>query len=317
MADTITVREFRDGDVAEILDVFRAALGETPVLKRTPELFAWKHLDNPFGRSIILLAESGGRLAGVRAFMRWELATPDGRTLRCVRAVDTATHPAYLRRGIFKRLTMEAIDVATGDGVDLIFNTPNVKSGAGYLKMGWSVVGPIGIMVRPRFSALRGTGRAETLPAPSDFLRSPVPARPLAVPDRPARGLRTPRTQAYLEWRYAGHPTARYFMVDAAGTVGYLRPNHRGARRELVVSEVIGPDPAAAIAAAHRASTADYVAAWFSSGGPERRAAIWNGLAPVPKVSALTLVCRPLGELHLDPTELASWDLALGDLELL
>ncbi len=46
--------------------------------RRTPELFAWKHIDNPFGRSIILVAEAEGTIAGLRAFMRWELTTPGG-----------------------------------------------------------------------------------------------------------------------------------------------------------------------------------------------------------------------------------------------
>ena len=248
--------------------------------------------------------------------MRWELLTPAGETLRCVRAVDTATHPDFLRRGIFKQLTLAAVEMATDDGVDLIFNTPNAKSGAGYLKMGWQEVGPIGVMIRPTVRAVRGSGDPDSLPQPEDFagLRA---AEPLPVSDRPARGLRTPRNSDYLTWRFTGHPTARYLMAGADGTVAYLRPNHRGRRRELVLSDAVGPRPGAAIRTATRASRADYLAAWFSAGSPERRAAIRHGILPVPQVTALTLVCRPLRELPVDPAELASWDLALGDLELL
>ena len=141
-----------------MLALLRSSLGETSLLQRTPDLFAWKHLDNPFGRSIILVADAGGTIAGLRAFMRWELTTPDGATLRCVRAVDTATHPDFQRRGIFSRLTEAAVEAAREDGVDLIFNTPNEKSGAGYLKMGWQEVGPIGVMVRPGLGLLRRHG---------------------------------------------------------------------------------------------------------------------------------------------------------------
>ncbi|MDH3499065.1 MAG: GNAT family N-acetyltransferase [Acidimicrobiia bacterium] len=317
MTDTLNIREFADNDLDEVLEVFRAALGENPLLRRTPELFAWKHLTNPFGRSIILVAEEAGRIAGVRAFMRWELDTRDGIRLRCVRAVDTATHPGFLRRGIFKRLTMEALDVAAGDGVDLVFNTPNPKSGAGYMKMGWSEVGPIGIMVRPRPGILWGSGDADALPDPDDFVRRNMPAAPVQIPDRHPIGLRTPRTPEYLAWRFVNHPTARYSMVESGGTVAYLRPNHRGPRRELVVSDVLGPAPRAAIRASAAACKADYLAAWFSSGSPERSAATRARIIPVPKVSALTLVCRPLRELPVDPAELPSWDFALGDLELL
>ena len=69
--------------------------------------------------------------------------------------MDTATHPDFQRRGIFSRLTEAAVEAARDDGVDLVFNTPNEKSGAGYLKMGWQEVGPIGVMVRPGIGMLR------------------------------------------------------------------------------------------------------------------------------------------------------------------
>ena len=107
MPDTVTVRPYADHDLGGVLELLRAALGETPVLKRTPELFAWKHFNNPFGRSILLVAEAEGTIAGLRAFMRWELMTADGTTLRCVRAVDTATHPEFQRRGLAKALLLK------------------------------------------------------------------------------------------------------------------------------------------------------------------------------------------------------------------
>ncbi|MGH8947482.1 MAG: GNAT family N-acetyltransferase, partial [Acidimicrobiia bacterium] len=82
MADTITTRQLDDADVLPVLDLLRAALGEPPLLRRTPELFAWKHFDNPFGRSLAVVAETDNRIVGLRAFMRWVLVTPDGSTLR-------------------------------------------------------------------------------------------------------------------------------------------------------------------------------------------------------------------------------------------
>lgn len=212
---------------------------------------------------------------------------------------------------------MEALDAVAADGVDLVFNTPNPQSGAGYLKMGWSEVGPIGIMIRPGVGIVRGSGDPAVLPDPSDFIDRPLPAANLEVQDRPARGLRTPRGTDYLRWRFEQHPTANYVTARAADSVALLRPNHRGARRELVVSDLLGPEPRRAARLAASASRADYMAAWFSEGSPERSAAIRTGLIPVPKVTALTLVCRPLVDLPIDPTELASWDFALSDLELL
>ncbi len=288
MSDTITTRVLEDRDVAEVLDLLRAALGEPPLLKRTPELFAWKHFDNPFGRSVALLAESGARIVGLRAFMRWDLVTPGGSTVRCVRAVDTATHPDFHRRGIFQRLTEEALELAVAQGIDLVFNTPNERSGAGYLKMGWKEVGPVGVMVRPSTRALGG-GRGDTRTDPALFIDDPTPASGLSIDDREPIGLRTPRSDAYLRWRFGSHPTAAYFRVDQDASTAIVRPNLRNGRRELVLADVFGTRPGPAIRAAARRSRADYMAAWFSPGAPERKAAVSAGLIPVPGIKPLTL----------------------------
>ena len=316
MPETIVVREFEDHDLGQVLDVLKAALGETHLLRRTPELFSWKHIRNPFGRSLILVATSGSRIAGVRAFMRWQLVTPEGQTLQCVRAVDTATHPDFHRQGIFSTLTTEAVDRVHGDGVDLIFNTPNPKSAAGYLKMGWVGVGPIGVLARPSLRVLR-SGHSSHPIDPERFLASPRPAELGNEADCAPLGLRTPRTDEYRAWRFEQHPTARYFRVDHAGGSAMLRPNIRNGRRELVVSEISGANQRKVLRRVIDASRADYLAAWWSKGTPERRAARQAGMVPIPKMVALNLVCRPLRPLTTTVNSLASWDLALSDLELL
>ena len=316
MSDTITTRELDDRDVLDVLDLLRAALGEPPLLRRTPELFAWKHFENPFGRSLALVAESDDRIVGLRAFMRWDLTTPDGSVLRCVRAVDTATHPDYHRRGIFRRLTEETLELAVAKDIDLVFNTPNEKSGAGYLSMGWTEIGPVGGMVRPSTRLFTDRTPDPTTEA-ERFLTDPVPADSVSVADRAPLGLRTPRSDAYLRWRFSSHPTARYFRVDAGDSVAVVRPNVRKGRRELVLADVFGPRPSRAIRRAGRQSRSAYLAAWFSPHTPERRAAVRSGLVPVPGVTALTLMAWPLRDLEVDVASMTSWDLAISDLELL
>ncbi len=317
MAETITIRPLVDGDIQPVLDLLRAALGEPPLLRRTPELFAWKHLQNPFGRSLALVAEVDGRLAGLRTFVRWELLTPAGSTLRCVRPVDTATHPDFRRRGIFRRLTEEALELAMAEDVDLVFNTPNEKSRAGYLTMGWIEVGKVGVLVRPSLGMLTRRQAGGDPWEPQAFLDRPHALVSLSIDDRRPRGLRTPRTEAYLRWRFASHPTARYFRVDGDDSVAVVRPNLRRGKRELILSDVFGRRPAAAVRAAARRSRAHYLGAWFSPGSPERRATLRSGLLPVPGIAPLTLVARPLKDLDVDVTSMESWDLAISDLELL
>lgn len=316
MADDPTIREFRDDDLDDVLDVLRLALGEPPGLQRTADLFAWKHVDNPFGRSLMLVAEIEGTIAGFRAFMRWDLVTPDGATVRCGRAVDTATHPDHQRRGVFRALTETGLAMAADRGIDLIFNTPNAKSGAGYLKMGWGEVGPIGIMVRPRPRMITRSQPWEH--EPDESVRAAVEAGWLVdALSREARGLRTRRTGDYLLWRFGAHPTARYVATGDEGGAAIGRLSFRSGRRELVISEAGGTNSASAIRTLIRAHSPDYAAGWFSERSPDRTAAVRAGLLAVPRVAALTLVARPIDRVVPDPLQPDNWDLALGDLELL
>ncbi len=303
-------------DVPGILEVLRAALGETPLLKRTHEQWHWKHSENPFGPSIVLLAWIDRRIAGVRALMRWDLISAKGERVRCARPVDTATHPDFERRGIFRSLTTEAIAHARNEGIDLIFNTPNPKSGAGYLSMGWGEVGSIGVMARPRI------GKAVPLASESqpdlDLVAPGVaPFTPIEHQDRPPRGLRTQRTVEYQRWRFNGHPTVRYgFVADGRGGA-VVRAGARRGRTELVLSDLLAGAGRKAVSAAAEINRASYLAGYFSGGSPERSAAIKAGMVPVPGLKALQLVALPLTELDTDPFDLASWDIATSDLELL
>jgi GNAT superfamily N-acetyltransferase len=312
----ITVREATPDDVDEILVVLKAALGETPLLKRTRAQWSWKHERNPFGRSIVLVATSGGRIAGVRALMRWHLTTIDQVTLSCLRPVDTATHPDFERQGIFRRLTMDALDLARAEGVHLVFNTPNSRSGAGYLSMGWEQVGAIGVLVRPRLGREVPRPGIEA-PTLSDVVPSSMPFQPIDSIDRPPRGLRTRRTADYQRWRFGSHPTVRYGMLGTQSGAAVVRAGVRGPRVELVLSDLLGHAGSREVRRAAKSNRARYMAGFFSSGSPERRSALAGGMVPIPGLRTLQLVALPLTDLDIDVFDLGCWDIATSDLELL
>ncbi len=310
------IRPARSEDVSGILEVLAAALGETALLKRTPELWAWKHVINPFGPSIVLLAWFGDRIAGVRALMRWDLFTDDGHQVRCVRPVDTATHPDFERRGVFKALTLEAVELARKSGIDLIFNTPNPRSAAGYLSMGWREVGAIGVLARPRFgSVIRPDGG--DVPSLEKVAPGAAAFRPIERRDRQPRGLRTPRTIEYQRWRFGSHPTARYGSVQDGDGAAVVRVGVRSGRIELVLSDLLGGAGRRGVSRAGAINRGSYLAGFFSKGSPERSAAVRAGMLPVPGLKTLQLVAMPLSELDTDPFDLRSWDIATSDLELL
>ena len=215
----VSTRRASQADFPAVLALARRSLGWTD---DDAAFLEWKHVQNPFGASPMWVAESEGRVVGFRTFLRWELVHPDGATLRAVRAVDTATDPDFQGRGIFTRLTLEAIDELTAEGVDLVFNTPNEKSRPGYLKMGWREVGPpargatsreLAIPLRDRDRA--DVGRPSSRPDGGGCRTAGRVGRPCGR-RAPARfgtvsraGLATRRTCAFLSWRY-GNPALGY-----------------------------------------------------------------------------------------------------------
>jgi GNAT superfamily N-acetyltransferase len=326
----IAVRPFTPEDEPAVLELLDAALGGGPAGRRPPEFFRWKHLANPFGPSFMLVAEAGGRLVGLRAFMRWQFVA-GGRVLRAVRAVDTATHPDYQGMGIFSRLTRAALEALDGE-VDLVFNTPNGKSGPGYLKLGWREVGRVPVAVRARRPVrLLAAGRAGQRPAPA--VRADPAATVLEDTDRlerllrrepSPRGLATPRDPTYLAWRYGAAPLLGYRAVteERGGEltgVAIFRVRPRGALWESTLAEVVaGGDAATArrlLRKVIRSAPVDHLTLHLPGTAPLRRAATMTGFLPSP--AGVSLVVNPRREgIRPDPTDLRSWSVSLGDLEV-
>jgi GNAT superfamily N-acetyltransferase len=328
----ISVRPFVDEDLPRVLDLLDASLGGGPAGRRPPELFAWKHLDSPFGRSLLLVAEHEERPIGLRAFMRWRFLAGE-RELAAVRAVDTATHPDFQGMGVFSRLTKAALDALDGQ-VDLVFNTPNGKSGPGYLKLGWQEVGrvPVAVRVRRPLRLMTARGARPGGPGPP-----PVAARPAteALADEAAvagllarepalGGLATPRTAEYLRWRYGAAPLLGYRAIteERSGELvgmALFRIRPRGRLWESTVTEVLaGGDPVTGRQLLHRvarSAAVDHLTLLAPAGTPLAWAARRGGFLPSP--AGILLVANPrTAGLSPDPTRLDAWALSLGDLEV-
>jgi GNAT superfamily N-acetyltransferase len=323
----IVARPATDEERPAVLELLRASLG-WDLESGLAEYFAWKHLENPFGRSPAWVALDGDRIVGFRTFLRWEFETPGGTVQRAVRAVDTATHPDFQGRGIFRLLTLAAVDAMTADDVQFVFNTPNDQSRPGYLKMGWHQVGRPATSVR--VSSPRGLVRmlasrvpADRWPLPGgagapalEVLRDPRVAALLGPLPRPS-GLRTRRSRAYLEWRYGFQPLG-YRAVsasrDPAEGIAVFRVRRRGRASEAALCEMLVPSGAAATAR-HLARTVarspgvDYVVR-LGAASPI------GGFLPLPGQGPI-LTWRALATAAETPPPLAGWDLALGDVELL
>ncbi len=342
MASDLLIRPGTPEDTGQILDLVRLSLGEGKI-PRHIDYWRWKHGSNPFGPSPCLVAESGGRLVGLRVFMRWSWRAR-GATFPAVRAVDTATHPLWRGKGIFSRLTLALVEQMKAEGIAFVFNTPNGQSRPGYLKMGWVSVGRTSFWVRPLrplklvhsllFSRNSGGSAKDADPgarggSPArDLLQQPGFSRFLdALPDRKDR-FSTQWSCEYFRWRYVAIPGFAYRAVwsldgdDGAAII--FRSKDRGRLRELRHCEVLVGNTVRTIPMGQDllhsqlpSAEAHYATGMDVTGTPDKRVLLRCGFVPAHRVGPVMTV-RHLNWVTngLDPRRRSDWRLCIGDLEL-
>lgn len=322
----LEVRVAEPADRPAVLELLSASLGWLPD-EHFDRFFDWKHKQSPFGESPEWVALDGARVVGFRTFLRWEFERSDGAVLRGVRAVDTATHPSHQGRGIFRRLTLAALDDVTAEGVDFVFNTPNAQSRPGYLKMGWSQVGrlPTSVrlasvasplrMARARVPAQRWSTPSNAGRPALEVLADPALSELLDAVAPDAR-LHTRRTLPYLQWRYGFEPLAYRVVTisdDVRSGLAVFRLRRRGSALECAVCDVLVPAGDAVayralVRAVGRASGADYM---IRIGGPLMDR---SGFVRLPRQGPI-LTWRGLAA-GRPGAALEDWRLSLGDVEL-
>ena len=209
-------------DIPEIIKVLKSSLGEG-LLPKSAEYFIWKHIENPFGESKVLLAKENNEIIGVRAFMYWNWVCGE-EEIKTVRAVDTATLPSHQGKGIFKKLTLQAVDECTKEGTEFVFNSPNKISIIGYLKMGWYENGKMPIYINagsllPRIYSEKSV----------DKLLSVYDIQASLNQLDSGWGIKNSKThfhtginKAFLKWRYQDCPVASYGAVIVPGSFGIV-----------------------------------------------------------------------------------------------
>lgn len=316
----LEVRKAIPDDWTEVVKILRTSLNKVDD-PHYEAFLEWKHRENSFGVSPAWVALHQGRVVGYRTMLRWRFRRDNGRTITAVRAVDTATDPAYQGRGIFRTLTLRAVAELTLAGDELVFNTPNDKSRPGYLKMGWTVVRQLPVAVLP--AGPRAMVRMVTSRVPAQMWSEPTTVgwEADALADRstadallqhaPASRFRTDRNPAYLAWRTSFGPLHYRVLTaspnDPAEGAIVFRLRRRGDAVEAAVVEQLIPDArtgARLIARMLRATGADYAIGLRT--GPSA------GLVSLPRQGPL-LTARPLAA---GVPAARRWSLTLADVEL-
>jgi GNAT superfamily N-acetyltransferase len=341
------IRIAQERDIPGIVELLKKSLGES-LLPKSELYWRWKHVENPFGVSPVLVTFDGDELVGVRAFMPWKWQRADGQVLQAVRAVDTATHPDYQGKGIFKKLTLSLLEYCQEHGTDVVFNTPNQNSKPGYLKMGWREAGKLPIhiellrpvsMVLARLRRRRAAesvnddrvpgiaaGRAPDSARVANWLEHPGVTAVLES-SRQQRGQTwyTPHTRESLLWRYDHVPVVQYGAhgmmrgEQLEALMFYrLKPSGMGVEFRVadmfVRADVSKRALAAWVRAEARRQKADYITVsgynpWYKGSGLLN----FRGLRIGPGVTIRAVASE---EKLADLEAFRAWSPSLGDLEL-
>ena len=233
------IRKAVKTEVSKIVTLIRKSLGES-LVKKSEEIWQYKHIDNPFGESYVLVAEENQELIGVRAFMQWRWQIQDALWVS-YRAVDTATHPSHQGKGIFTKLTTQALKDVQEISEAFVFNTPNDKSRPGYLKMGWQSVGKIKVALIPSwfyfFYLLKKNGFTKNTISDNQ-LKEICNVHNSQLESK--KVLFTPKSVAYLTWRYENNPMQRYKIVSSSNWYLAMYVKKHRFYNELRVVETIG-----------------------------------------------------------------------------
>lgn len=246
----------QEGDIPEIVSLLKLGLGES-LLPKSEIYWRWKHVDNPFGKSLVLLAIDNNKIVGVRTFMRWKWRSGD-QIIEAVRGVDTVVHPDYQRNGMFGKLTLALIDHCRENGYGLLFSTPNKKSKRGYTKLGWAEAGklpiqmkmikPVSMMVDVVLGKKTGQSSVQKKDESIDHYLNNKGLPALISQNNALYGSHviTEHTVDTLNWRYANVPVAEYHAGgvedEELRALFFYRIKHTFAGKELRITDVFLSD---------------------------------------------------------------------------
>jgi GNAT superfamily N-acetyltransferase len=312
----LVIRYMGETDLPGVIQLQKESLGEG-LIPRNEAFWKWKHEQNPFGKSPVLCAIDEGKIVALRAFMPWIWKLGD-RVYHALRAVDTATHPDYQGKGLFKKLTLRLIDEMQAQNKDFIFNTPNEKSMPGYLKMGWQKVGKIPLRVGlGAWSGLTRNTLAYT-PPPFDSIAeaNEILLDQWMARQAPPSYIYTPKNAQFLKWRYQNIPGISYFGYFSEAEGGLLmvgRIKLTLGWRELRIVELYGSSSVLFNKVLN--AWIDHFRPAFVSTPAKTAGGLQNKIGFGMQIGPI-LTLRKLNHLPEGSEKIGSWGGSLGDFEL-
>jgi GNAT superfamily N-acetyltransferase len=257
VTNTYEIRPYESGDREGFLSLYELVFGEA----MDTDWFAWKYENNPYVDHVpILVATADGRIVGARPFFALNMSCNRIHDV-VLQPCDAMVHPDHRRRGLFTRMTEQAIE-RYRDECRYFFNFPNHRSLPGNLELGWRKVAErvfyyrienpgrvlaarsdrTSVRLAGRFGTVLARGYyrlRDTLASSPDLSirkESEVPVDELtslyrrSVPD----GIHVVRDEPFYEWRFE-NPEWNYTT--------YLAETEKGVEAALVTGASPGSGP--------------------------------------------------------------------------
>ncbi len=137
--------EFHPKALAEYSALFTACFPGTD--RFTVEYLEWLYVRNPDGRAFGFDARDGETLAAQYVCIPAQVSI-DGKSVRMLLSLNTATHPQFQGKGLFTKLAAMTYEAAAAQGYDGIYGVANANSTPGFVrKLGFQLVRPLEAMV--------------------------------------------------------------------------------------------------------------------------------------------------------------------------
>ena len=260
----------------EVADLARRTWGEAEITNL--DYHRWQYVDNPAGPVMAFLARDREtqKIVGQEALIPIQVDL-DGVPTAVMLSLNTTTDPAYRRRGIFGGVVRSANESLAPAGMAFVYGIPNQNSYAGFIGLGWYLIGDVPLLVRPvnlrrlvaqrialpgvaPLAAIAGRALAPTLP------KTPQPVEGVSITPveqfdasfdglwqriRGRQRVMVVRDSTYLSWRFHQIPLRRYDCFKATtaehGLAGYIilrEAEISGMQAGLIVDFLIDSSPA-------------------------------------------------------------------------
>ena len=278
-------------------DAYRELLPEI-----SHEKLDWRFVRNPAAGHGFATARAEGKIVGINAFMALRLRL-NGALVPAYQSMDTVVAHICRGQGLFTRLLHCFYQAVPAAGAALLYGFPNSNSAHGFFhKLGWKRLGTPPFLIKP----LRSGYFLKLLDVPLAFKRKLPPVRIVVIDrfDEKADALwqshrfacAVERDAAYLNWRLADHPDARYTSKAALAADGswdafisYIALEKHGGRIGYVMEALARPGKEAALDALLRdmsndmiGQRVDAILAWCPAHAPNHAAYRRRGFWPLP-----------------------------------